>query len=454
MINNKFNYNTLEELKNHIKELGLNIPLSTDTSILAKPITIGDKIIPNPMAIHPMEGCDGTTEGEPDFFTIRRYDRFSRGGAGLLWVEATAVVEEGRANPRQLCINNATKKSFQQLNINMLKASQEEFGEAFRPYTVLQLTHSGRYSKPVDIPEPIIATNNPYLDKFLAKDYKIITDEELEKLEDAYIEAAILAKECGFDAVDLKSCHRYLNSELLSAFTREGKYGGSFENRTRFLLNIIDKIKNSLGEGIDITLRMNAYDAIPYPYGFGVDKNDHHKPDLEEPIKLLKLLSARGIKLINISCGNPYYNPHVGRPYDMGAYVANEHPLESLAKMLNIIKELQQSVPEMVVLATGFTWFREFAANVMAGGIKEGWFKMAGFGRQAFAYPDFGKDIMKSGKLQREKCCITCSKCTEIMRDGGKTGCVIKDSEVYAPLYKAGREGKPSLVGRTIGEHI
>ena len=138
----------------------------------------------------------------------------------------------------------------------------------------------------------------------------------------------------------------------------------------------------------------------------------------------------------------------------MGPYVSKEHPLESAAKMLNIMKEIQQSVPDIAVLATGFSWFRDYAPNVMAGGIKEGWFTMAGFGRQAFAYPDFAKDIIKNGKMDRSKCCIACGKCSEIMRDGGKTGCVIKDSAVYGPLYKLGREGKPSLVGTHEGEHI
>lgn len=453
-MNNKFHYNTLEELIEDIKTLGLNIPLSKNIEILKKGINIGNKTLPNPIAIHPMEGCDGTSEGEPDYLTKRRYDRFARGGAGLLWVEATAVVDEGRANPRQLSIKESTKNSFRELRDNIIKAAEEEYGLDFKPYTVIQLTHSGRYSKPVSIPEPIIATNNEYLDKFLAKDYRIISDAELELLEDKYVEAAILAKECGFDAVDIKSCHRYLNSELLSAFTRAGKYGGSFENRTRFLLNIIDKIKNKLGDDMDITLRMNAYDAIPYPYGFGVDKEDHHKPNLEEPIKLVKILRDKGIKLINISCGNPYYNPHVGRPYDMGPYIANEHPLQSAEKMLNIVRQIQASVPEVTILATGFTWFREYAANIMAGGIENGWFKMAGVGRQAFAYPDFCKDIILNGGMDRKKCCIACSKCTEIMRDGGKTGCVVRDAEVYGPIYKEGRSGKPSLVGTNVGEHI
>ena len=252
----------------------------------------------------------------------------------------------------------------------------------------------------------------------------------------------MLSKEAGYDAVDIKSCHRYLNSELLSGFTRRGYYGGSFENRTRFLLNTIDKIKDKLGDSIDITLRLNVYDAIPYPYGWGVDKNDFHKADLSEPIRLVKILEKKGIKLINISCGNPYYNPHVGRPYDNGSYLPPVHPLQSAAKMLNIIKQIQKSAPNIAIVATGLSWFRQLAPYIAAGGIKEGWFKLAGFGRQAFAYPDYARDIIQKGCMDKSKSCITCSKCTEIMRDGGKTGCVIRDSKIYAPIYTKGRQEK------------
>jgi 2,4-dienoyl-CoA reductase-like NADH-dependent reductase (Old Yellow Enzyme family) len=450
----QFKVQSLQDFQDMIQSLGLNIPVSQDMEVLKKPISVGTKSLPNALAIHPMEGCDGTSDGKPDFLTFRRYDRFSRGGAGLIWVEAVAVVHEGRANPRQLFICNENLDAFQRLYDNIIQSSREEYGEIFRPYTVVQLTHSGRYSNPEGSYSPVIAEHNPYLDKNIPKDYPVISDDELEKLEDEFVKAAKLAKTIGFDAVDIKSCHRYLNNELLSAFTRKGRYGGSFENRSRFLLNIVDKIQNELGNSIDITLRMNVYDAIPYPYGWGVDKDDLHKPDLSEPIRLIRILSKKGIKMINISSGNPYYNPHVGRPYDTGPYIPPEHPLIAVARMLDMTRQIQQSVPDMVVAATGFSWMREFAANIAAGCIKDGWFKAAGFGRQAFAYPDFARDILEKGVMERKKCCITCGKCSEIMRDGGCTGCVPKDAEVYVPIYQEGRKGKNSLVGKHIAEHV
>lgn len=427
MKHKKFDYNTLDELRADIAKAGVDLPVSDNLSVLKESVKLGDKTVPNAMGVHPMEGCDSTALGAPGELTFRRYNRFGAGGSGLLWGEACAITGEGRANPHQMWLHAETKSECKKMFDNMLGAAPE------RPYTVLQLTHSGRYSKPGDNVQAIVAVKkNPYLDPYTNPNRRVITDLELEKLEDKYVETALLAKKIGYDAVDIKSCHRYLISELLSARTREGKYGGSFENRTRFLLNIIDKVKANVD--IDITLRLNVYDAIPAPYGWGTDENND--PDLSEPKRLFAVLRDKGIKLINISTGNPYYNPHVGRPYDAGPYISPEHQIEAAYRMLNITRELKAHTPEIMIMGTGFTWFREFGANVAAGCIERGWFDIAGFGRQAFAYPDFAKDIIENGRMIRKKCCIACSKCTEIMRYGGRTGCVIKDSEMYAPIWK------------------
>lgn len=450
----KYHYQSLEQLREDVDRLKLDIPFASDIGVLSEPLRIGDKLLPNRLAIHPMEGCDGTADGKPDELTFRRYRRFAAGGAGLLWFEATAVVNEGRANPRQIMISPENKGAFAQLLAESLEAGRQANGEEWHPYTVLQLTHSGRYSRPTAKPQPIIAQRSDVLDPKLSTEPYIITDEELEALENKYVEAAAIAADIGFDAVDIKCCHGYLISELLASHTRPGKYGGSFENRTRFLCNIVDKIRRRFGDSLGVTLRMNAYDSIPYPYGWGVDKSDFHKPDPTEPKLLLARLAEKGVRLANISIGNPYFNPHVGRPYDMGPYLPPFHPLENAAIMLNIIREVQSAAPEVAVIGTGFSWLRQFAPYVAAGAIQAGWFKLAGFGRQAFAYPDFARDICRNGAMDEKKVCIACSKCTVIMRDGGKTGCVPRDAQVYAPIYRAGREGKGVAESTTIAEHV
>ena len=433
-------------LKNKIEELSLDLPLSDSLAVLGDSYSLGAKKLKNRLAVHPMEGCDGAADGSPTELIYRRYSRFAKGGSGLLWVEACAVCHEGRANPRQLYIHEENKEEFKKLADFIRKEAEGEV------YLVLQLTHSGRYAKPTKEGPAVVATQNPYLDKFLPPKSGPISDAELDELQNQFVEAAKLAKYAGFDAVDVKACHRYLNNELLSAFERPGRYGGSYENRTRFLFETVQKIRDAVN--IDLAVRMNAYDEIPYPFGFGVDKEDFHKRDLSEAKRIVATLYDLGVRLVNITGGNPYYNPHVNRPYDLGTYTPPFHPLENVYKLLDSARQIKAAVPEMTILATGFTWLREYGANMAAACIEKGWFDLAGFGRQAFAYPDFAADITEKGGMVRSKCCITCSKCTVIMRDGGTTGCVIKDSEVYLPIYNKGREGKPALTMERPGESI
>lgn len=446
-----FDYKNLEELREDASKLRVEIPLSSNIGVLGQALTIGTKKVPNRLAISPMEGCDGTTDGRPSDLTHRRYSRFAEGGAGLLWFEATAVVNEGRANPRQLLLTEQNKEEYavllERAHTVAAKAGHE------RPFTVLQLTHSGRNSRPGSFPAPIVAAANPYLDTKFSK-VDVISDEELTKLENSFVAAAEMAAEAGFDAVDVKACHGYLVAELLSAATREGRYGGSFENRIRFLCNVIDKIKAKLGDKIGTAVRLGVFDQVPRPYGWGVSQEDYHKPDFSEPAELVKILWKKGVKLFNISLGNPYYNPHLTRPYDVGGYLPPLHPLEGVSLLLNAAKTIQAAVPEAAVMGIGLTWLRQFAPNVAAGGIEQGWFKLAGFGRQAFAYPNFATDLLKKGAFDSSKMCLSCGKCTTIMRDGGCTGCVPRDHKVYVPIYQKGREGKPPADSTRIAEHI
>ncbi len=441
-----FNFKEKDELLAKMSELSIDIPFEDDLSILKNEVQVGGKVLKNSLVVHPMEGCDCNADGSPSELVYRRYKRFAKGGSGMLWMEACAVSMDGRANPRQMHINRENVGEFTKL-VNHIRSCSE--GDV---YLVVQLTHSGRYAKPGNGLPAVIAYNNEHLDRFLPENVHIISDEEADALVEKYAEAAILAKQAGFDAVDVKCCHRYLLSEFLSAYERAGKYGGSFENRTRLFFNIIEKIKEKTD--IDIVVRLSAYDEIPYPFGFGADKKDFRKVDLAETKKLVRELYNMGVKMVNVTGGNPYYNPHVNRPYDAGPYKPPIHQLNYVYKLLNAAREIKEAVPELKIVATGFTWLREYGANIAAGCIKNGWFDMAGFGRQAFAYPGFANDIIKQGGMQRNKCCVTCSKCTTMMRDGGVTGCPVRDSEVYMPLYKKGRDGKPQAIGNEIRESL
>jgi 2,4-dienoyl-CoA reductase-like NADH-dependent reductase (Old Yellow Enzyme family) len=451
-----FGLNSIKDLQRLAGQLDVTVDATEDVSILAEPVQVGDLVVPNSLAIHPMEAADGDSQGRPGELTFRRYERFAAGGAGLIWVEAVAVVPEGRANPRQLWLNEDSKDSFAAL-IQRMRQTAQRSELRHRPIIVAQLTHSGRYSKPQGVWQPVIAQRDPYRDAFalqqkpdnqaasrIPDDLPVVTDEYLDKLVDAYVEAERMAFEVGFDAVDIKSCHGYLINELLVSRQRQGKYGGPFENRTRFLLEVIDRIHAELGGDKQIVTRLGVYDAVPHPYGWGVDENDYTTCDLTEPKKLIARLIERHVRLINISVANPHYNPHYGRPFIepvIGAYQSLEHPLAGVARLISLAGEIQQEFNDIAVVGTGYSWLRTLMPNVAAASKANGLASIIGVGRMAFAYPDFAKDIILRGRLDAKKVCIACSRCSQIMIDGGMIGCVVRDREIYAPIYEQGRKG-------------
>jgi 2,4-dienoyl-CoA reductase-like NADH-dependent reductase (Old Yellow Enzyme family) len=447
----EFNLEKIEDLRKLATSLSLNIPMQEDVSILGQALKIGPLTSPNRLAVNPMEGADGDSAGCPGELTLRRYKRFAAGGCGILWSEAIAVVPEGRANPRQLWLHDESNDAFANMVAEARKAAQASMGRQHHPIIVAQLTHSGRHSRPDGVACPIIPQRDPYRDAMVQQqlpqtaipdNWPIVADGYLDGLVEAYVQAAKLAFEVGFDAVDIKACHGYLISELLACNNRQGRYGGSFENRTRLLLAIIDAIGQQLGKNRTVVTRLGIYDAIPYPYGWAVDKNDFAKPDLTEPKKLFALLAERNVPMINVTIANPYYNPHLGRPYNepvIGGYEPPEHPLIGVERMIRLTGEMQRAFPQMILVGPGYSWLQHLMPYVGAAVLKNGMAGIIGAGRMALAYPDFAKDILTRGKLDPNKVCIACSACSQIMRDGGTIGCVVRDNKVYGPIYKKGR---------------
>ena len=388
-----------QEPNQKIHAMGLSIPLSEQMDCLRAPLELGPVILRNRLAIQPMEGCDGTLDGKPGALAMRRYERFARGGAGLLWFEATAVVPEGRANPRQLWLNEQNLSSFQQLVALIKEVACKENG--FAPLLIMQATHSGRYSKPESLPA------------------SSLSDAYLKALEERYGEAARLAAAAGFDGIDVKACHGYLISELLS------------QNKPELLLNGVKAAQAAAPPGFLVTSRLNIYDGDAYRHGFGAGEN------LEEPLRLIAILHNQlGMRLLNVTMGCPYVNPHVNRPFDRGPYEPPEPPLAGVERMYRLTRQVQQAFPALAVLASGPTYLRQFGANLAAGAVEQGCCKLVGFGRQAFAYPDFARDILQNGALDPGKCCITCGKCSELMRAGSTAGCVVRDRGTYLPIYE------------------
>jgi len=322
---------------------------------------------------------------------------------------------------------------------------------------ILQLTHSGRYSRPQGKPAPVVAQRNPALEKAMPElpATEPVDDAALARLEEAFVAAAELAERAGFDGVDMKAVHGYLVAELLGARCREGRYGGPYENRTRFLKNCLAGMRQTLAKATWVVSRLTVLEPSDYPYGWGVaEREGAWEADLAELLRLVGELSAMGVPLHNISMGYPRFQPFMNRPHDRplaGGPPPPEDPLRGVARFQEAVRAVRQAADGAPVVTAALSWLRHLAPCVAAGLVRESWCDLIGFGRSSFAYPDAPKDILTRGAMAPEKCCVTCSMCSQIMKDlAGRAGCVVRDSAVYVPEYRRGRAAAagPSSPGR------
>jgi 2,4-dienoyl-CoA reductase-like NADH-dependent reductase (Old Yellow Enzyme family) len=516
-----FKFHSLDDLRAECSRLSLDLRFSDDLSPLFRPVSVGPLRAGNSLCIQPMEGCDGTLDGRPDELTFRRYRRFGAGGAKLIWGEATAVLEEARANPRQLLLNEHTAPDFERLLSECRQAHREVFGTDDDLIVGLQLTHSGRYS----YHRPLIAFHDPLLDprtivdkatgKTVDRDYPLVSDDYLARLIEHYVAAARLALRIGFQFVDIKQCHRYLLSELLAAKTRPGRYGGSLENRTRLAREIVERIKAEV-PGLMIATRLNVYDGIPFqkpptltlphkgggissplPRGmenelrgsssafvgerenalpsspsplvgeggggggepcpfelpvrsaWGTREHDPLQPDLTEPTWWIGEMHRLGVSLVNISMGNPYATMHVIRPFEYpppDGYAPPEHPLVGVDRQIHLAGQLQQAFPQVPMAGSGYSYLQEYLFHAGAANIRDGRITFVGVGRAALPQPDFARQLLEHGRLERTRVCRTFSYCTALMRAKHNalgqfaTGCPPFDKEVYGPIWQEAKK--------------
>ena len=474
---------TPADFRKYAASLGLDIPCddaiaTAATSPLAQPVAqvqINGKHIGNRIAIQPMEGWDGTTTGGATDETRRRWQRFGESGAKLIYGgEAMAVRPDGRANPNQLIIGPENKKDIAELRHILIAAHKERFGTTDDLVIGFQLTHSGRYCKPADKfrMEPRVAYRHPILDRRfnVTSDAQVFTDGEIEQLIQKYIEAAHLAADIGADFVDIKHCHGYLLHEFLSAFTRPGKYGGSFENRTRILREIVAGI----GKKIDIAVRLSAFDFVPFkpdpalsqpgklgpgipeefsiPYrgAFGTNPENPIQYDLTETFDFIQLCDDLGVKILNLSAGSPYYNPHIQRPAaypPSDGYQPPEDPLVGVARQMEVVRQLKtKTPPNIVMVGSAYSYLQEYLPHVAQAAVRQGWTDMIGLGRMVLAYPNLFPDVFQNGALATKSICRTFSDCTTAPRNGMISGCYPLDKYYAAkPEFQKIKEIKKRL---------
>ena len=436
MKHERFHYKSLEEVKAKAAELNVYLPFAEDTHVLKEEVSFGNVTLKNRLGNAPMEGADALPDGSPSELTLRRYIREVEGQASMIWFEAISIVEEGRSSAHQLMLTKDNLEQYKKFTAVIKEVGIKANG--FAPYLVMQANHSGRYSNPEGKPAPMIAYRHPEYEKLRAADDScIVSDDYLKGMEEKFGEAALLAKEAGFDAVDIKSCHGYLLAELSSAYLRPGLYGGSFENRTRLLRNGIAAAKVHEDKNFLVTARIGIFDGYAYPYGFGVKEGEGAVPNMEEPIRLMQILHKEyGVPMVNLTVGNPYVTTHVTRPFDRGKYIPNEHPLYGVARAIRCMGEVKKAVPGMIISASAPSYLRQYSDLYAAGAVEEGLCDHMLFGRMSFANPAFPKQIIENGRVDVNKVCVACGNCGDLIRAGKPTGCVVRDSDIYLKYYR------------------
>ncbi|MFN2226797.1 MAG: NADH:flavin oxidoreductase [Anaerolineae bacterium] len=454
-------------LRAHLAAAGIDLPFDDEVESgpgapLARPYRLADgTVIGNRFCAQPMEGWDGTPEGWPSDLTRRRWRSFGRSGAKLIWGgEAVAVQPEGRANPHQLLISEATLPALARLRQALVEAHAEAFGRSDDLLVGLQLTHSGRFAKPErhDRFRAAILYHHPLLDRRfgLAPDHPLLTDAQIEAIVERFVDAARMAHQAGFQFVDVKHCHGYLGHEFLTAHSRPGPYGGSFENRTRFLRQVVAGIRRRT-PGLRIGVRLSAFDLppfepgpggigrpssseTPYPFAFGADPDAPLDLDLAEPARFLALLQGLGVELVNLTAGNPYVNPHVTRPArypPSDGYLPPEDPLAGVARQVAACATLKARFPRLAIVGSAYTYLQEWLPHVAQHNVRAGRVDFVGLGRMLLAYPEFAADVLAGRPLDRRRLCRTFSDCTTAPRHGLVSGCYPLD-----PFYEGQDDGR------------
>jgi NADPH2 dehydrogenase len=454
---------TADAFRRHLASCGASLAFdetldAAARSPLARPFELGGVRVGNRFCILPMEGWDGTPDGQPSEFTRRRWQRFGSSGAKLIWGgEAVAVQHDGRANPNQLVISDSTQAAIAALRDTLIGAHRDRFGANADGdlYIGLQLTHSGRYARPAAhaTPQPRAAYAHSLLDRRVAGGVPLMTDDELDRLVDRFVAAARLAARAGFAFVDVKHCHGYLGHELLSARARAGRYGGSFAHRTRFLQSVVEGIRAAV-PSLGIGVRVSAFDTVPFrkgESGIGAPEQpaagytqafgllDHAAEDLDGALadarELLALLERLAVRWVCVTAGSPYYNPHVQRPAlfpPSDGYLPPEDPLAGVARQVHATAHLKRAFPGLAIVGSAYSYLQEWLPHVAQYNVAHGLTDFVGLGRMVLSYPDLPADVLAGRPLQRKRICRTFSDCTTGPRLGLVSGCYPLDD-----FYKA-----------------
>jgi 2,4-dienoyl-CoA reductase-like NADH-dependent reductase (Old Yellow Enzyme family) len=380
----------------------------------------GRRTAANRFLAQPMEGNDGESGGAPSGRSIARYAALGRGGWGVAVMEAVSVLPESLARTNQLILEARNLDGFKRL-VGAYKAANPE------GILLIQLTHSGGKGQagghPTALWEPA------------PEGARLLSTADLEGIRERFLGAAVLAEEAGADGVDLKLCHGYFGAEMLRpANVRKDGWGGSFEERTRFLRECALGIRAAAGSGFLLGSRISMYEGIRG--GCGTAAPDELVEDLAEMRKLVALMSALALDYVNVSAGVPGVTSELTRPVPTGKWLYLDHVRYAKTAM-DCLRASGSASPgdrRPAVIQSAFSVLKAEALALAADCLGRGYADFAGFGRQQLADPETPAKLLRG---EEPRWCTACSGCSRLMAKQAQVGCSVFDDH-YRRLSAAG----------------
>lgn len=398
---------------------------------LLKPIKIGKGFSENRFVVNAVECCDSDIDGNPSEKTYARYSKYFSGGSGVIILEAITITDESKSTKYQLSLLPGNEKALTKFVSEMKKIN---------PKTLFffQLTHSGELS------------NEDFSRRFCVKPLpgfggKLLTEDDAEKIIDLFVQSAKIAHAAGADGIDLKLCHGYLTSQFIRPYNdRKWKFGGSWENRTRFPYTIFERLQKAINDpDFIIGSKISIWEG--FPGGFGSVGPDTAIIDLTEPLDLIRGLEERGAKFILVSAGSSAVSSPLFQP--------DKKVPESVYLHFNTQKIVKDTVKkDTVVIGSAYSILnngdylraaKKTESSLIYWGnknIKDGITDMIALGRQSLA-DSFIPVKIKSGREDSINWCIFCGQCSELLDNQVNAGCTIYDKE-YATALKQVRKNK------------
>jgi len=359
---------------------------------LLEPVYINKMRLRNRIVMPPMHTRFASESGEMTDRMIDYYVERAKGGVGLIILENTCVdwiLARASGNPIRIDDDIYTS------GLHDLAAAVHEYGAKI----ATQPHHPGRQNERSNISggqPPVAPSAIPC--KVTRDIPRELTIDEIQEIQDTFVKAALRTKTAGFDAVEIHGAHGYLFTQFASPYSnkRTDLYGGSLENRMRFPVEVVRKVREAVGPGFPIIYRFSAQEKV---------SEELDKQELEESLYMVQLLEKEGVDAFHVSAGI----------YESIIWVFPDTPGK-----LVYLAEAVKKVTNVPVITVGRLGNPKDAEKVL----EEGKADLVSMGRAHLAYPYIANKV-KSGEIEDIRPCIACNECNGRLLSGWRIECSV-----------------------------